>query len=178
MKIYTRTGDRGETALVGGARVSKADPLVDAYGEVDELNACIGLARTTLPDADLDEILSRIQQDLFALGAQLADPLQKTTPKVAKAWLGDTDVERLEQWIDRVEGELPPLTQFILPGGLSTGATLHLARAVCRRGERRIAGLQPPVNPVLLRYVNRLSDLLFVLARAANRRQGKSEQPW
>ncbi len=178
MKIYTRTGDTGDTALIGGSRVSKADPRVDAYGEVDELNAWLGLVRSGGLDADLDAMLGEIQRELFALGAQLADPAGKTTSRVEKAALGEAAVARLEGWIDRLDAELPPLTAFILPGGLTAGASLHVARAVCRRGERRMVALQPPVDAVLIRYVNRLSDFLFVLARAVNGRRGQPEQAW
>lgn len=178
MKIYTRTGDTGETALIGGTRVSKADPRVDAYGEIDELNAWLGVVRASGLDADLDGMLGDIQHDLFALGAQLADPGGKTTSRVEKAALGEAAVTRLEGWIDRLDGELPPLTAFILPGGGAAGAGLHVARAVCRRGERRMVGLHPAVDPALIRYVNRLSDFLFVLARASNHRQGQPERPW
>jgi cob(I)alamin adenosyltransferase len=178
MKIYTRTGDAGETALFDGTRVSKSDARVDAYGEVDELNAFIGLARAARVDADLDAELAHIQRDLFALGAQLADPADRIASRVTKAILRDEDTLRLEQLIDRLETELPPLTRFILAGGSAAGAALHVARAVCRRAERRIVALDPPIDPILLRYMNRLSDLLFVLARAVNRRAGALETEW
>jgi cob(I)alamin adenosyltransferase len=178
LKIYTRSGDEGNTSLVGGARVSKADPRVHAYGEVDELNAWLGLIRSTRLDDDLDAVLAEIQSDLFALGAQLADPTGRTTSRVAKASLGDADVLRLERHVDRLDAELPALATFILPGGAQAGAMLHLARTVCRRAERHMVDLRPPLGPVLLKYVNRLSDLLFVMARAANRRQGRDEQAW
>lgn len=178
MKIYTRTGDTGDTSLYGGLRVSKADARVDAYGEVDELNAFIGLARAARIDADLDAEMIRIQRDLFALGAQLADPSGTIAPRVTKVLLGDDEVTRLEQIIDRLETELPPLRRFILAGGGPAGAALHVARTVCRRAERRIVALQPPVDAVLVRYVNRLSDLLFVLARVVNHRAGAVETEW
>jgi cob(I)alamin adenosyltransferase len=178
MKIYTRTGDTGETALIGGGRVSKANPRVDAYGEVDELNAWIGVVRSAGLPRDFDAMLGEIQRELFALGAQLADPTGRTASRVEKAALGDHAVARLEGWIDRLEAELPPLTAFILPGGTATGAGLHVARAVCRRGERRIVAIEPRVDPAVIRYVNRLSDFLFVLARAANHRLGQPEYPW
>ncbi len=178
MKIYTRTGDAGETSLYGGVRVTKADRRVEAYGEVDELNAWIGLARASALDPDLDEALLRIQRDLFALGAQLADPAETMASRVAKAVIGDQDVVYLEQLIDRLDTELPPLHHFILAGGSPNGATLHLARTVCRRVERRVVALQPPVDPVLLRYVNRLSDFLFVVARVVNHRAGVRETEW
>ena len=178
MKIYTRTGDTGETSLFDGTRVSKSDARVDAYGEVDELHAWLGLARASRLDADLDEALVRIQLDLFALGAQLADPADKIADRVTKATLGDDDVVRLEQLIDRLEAELPPLRRFILAGGNPAGAALHVARTVCRRAERRMVSLAPPIDAVLLRYVNRLSDFLFVLARVVNHRGGVAETEW
>ena len=178
MKIYTRTGDTGETSLFDGTRVQKNDARVDAYGEVDELNACLGLARASGADQDIEAEIVRLQRDLFALGAQLADPGEKLAARVTKAVLGDDDVTRLEQVIDRFEAELPPLRRFILAGGSPAGAALHVARAVCRRAERRMVGLEPAVDGVLLRYVNRLSDLLFVLARAVNHRAGAAETEW
>jgi len=178
VKIYTRTGDAGETSLFGGSRVSKADSRVDAYGDVDELNAWLGLVRANSLDADLNEPLVRIQQDLFALGAQLADPRDRIADRVRKASLGDADVERLEQLIDRLESELPPLRRFILAGGSPAGAALHVARTVCRRVERRMVALTPRPDAVLIRYVNRLSDLLFVIARVVNHRAGMPEIEW
>jgi len=178
VKLYTRTGDAGETSLFGGTRAPKSDPRVDAYGEVDELNAWLGLARASLIAPDLAGELVHLQRDLFALGAQLADPADKIAARVTKAMLADEDVARLEELIDRMETELPPLRRFILAGGAPAGAALHVARTVCRRAERRIVALDPPVDPILLRYVNRLSDLLFVLARVANHRAGVPEIEW
>ena len=178
MKIYTRTGDAGETSLFDGSRVSKADSRVDAYGDVDELNAWLGLVRANRLDADLDEPLVRIQQDLFALGAQLADPRDRIAARVRKASLNDADVERLEQLIDRLESQLPPLRRFILAGGSPAGAALHVARTVCRRAERRMVALTPTPEAVLVKYVNRLSDLLFVIARVVNHRAGMPEIEW
>ncbi len=178
MKIYTRTGDTGDTSLFDGTRVKKSDARVDAYGEVDELNAWLGLARASRVDPELDEELVHIQRDLFALGAELADPADKIADRVTKATLGDDDVVRLERLIDRLEAELPPLRRFILAGGSPAGAALHVARTVCRRAERRMVSLEPPVDLVLLRYVNRLSDLLFVLARVVNHRAGVAEIEW
>lgn len=177
VKIYTKTGDAGQTGLFGGARVSKADPRVDAYGEVDETNACLGVVRAAKVPADIDAMLDRIQRDLFALGAQLADG--RTDPKRhdEKTLLGDDDIARLEGWIDQLEGELPPLKRFILAGGSSAGAALHLARTVCRRAERRMVTLDT-VTPSQIKYVNRLSDLLFVIARAVNHRAGAAELEW
>jgi cob(I)alamin adenosyltransferase len=178
MKIYTRTGDAGETSLFDGTRVSKGDPRVDAYGEIDELNAWLGLALASRLDPELAAAIVQIQRDLFALGAQLADPADKIAARVTKAALGEHDVARLERLIDHLEEELSPLRRFILAGGTPSGAALHVARAVCRRAERRIVTLVPPVDPALLQYVNRLSDLLFVLARAANHRGGVPETEW
>ena len=178
VKIYTRTGDAGETSLFDGSRVSKADSRVDAYGDVDELNAWLGLARATRLDTDLDEPLVRIQQDLFALGAQLADPGERIAARVVKASLADADVDRLEALIDRLESELPPLRRFILAGGSPAGAAVHVARTVCRLAERKIVSLTPPPDAVLIKYVNRLSDLLFVMARVVNLRAGVPEIEW
>ena len=167
VKIYTRTGDAGETSLFDGTRVSKHDARVDAYGEVDELNAGLGVARSAIGDPEIDAALAQIQRDLFAIGARLADPAAKIADRVTKAAITPDDVARLEALIDRFELELPPLRRFILAGGSPGGAALHLARAVCRRAERRMVSLQPPVEPTLIRYINRLSDLLFVAARLA-----------
>ena len=179
MPLYTGVGDRGTTALFDGTTVPKDDARVAVYGDVDELNAVVGLARAAgLPD-DLDEMVVAVQRDLFAIGARLADPRSRIAARVTKAQLGADDVHRLEAWIDRVDGAVPPLRSFILPGGSSAGAALHQARAVCRRAERRIVGLGvEAVEPELLRYVNRLSDLLFALARAVNHRSGAAEIEW
>ena len=177
MKIYTRTGDAGTTNLFDGTRIAKSDPRVEAYGEVDEANAVLGLARAAGLDADLDAMLVQIQRDLFALGSRLADPADKIAERVEKASLGEEDVNRLEGWIDTLETELEPLRRFVLPGGSPAGATLHLARTVCRRAERRMVTLGV-VEPSLLIYVNRLSDLLFVLARVVSHRAGLPEVQW
>jgi cob(I)alamin adenosyltransferase len=180
MKIYTRTGDAGGTAFFGGTRVSKADPRVAAYGEVDELNACLGAVRAQSEIAgDIAELLEHLQKDLFAVGARLADPSARIADRVQKAAVTDNDIQRLEDWIDRFEGELPALRKFILPGGNRAGALLHLSRTVCRRAERAIVALgTESVEPQLLAYINRLSDLLFVLARAVNHRAGHPEVEW
>jgi cob(I)alamin adenosyltransferase len=178
VKLYTRTGDTGETSLFGKTRVSKADARVDAYGEVDELGAWIGFVRTHDLDPDMDDVLLHVQRDLFALGAQLADPSEKISERLAKAFITDVDVARLETLIDQFDSVVPPLSHFILSGGAPTGGALHVARTVCRRAERRIVALTPPVDPVLVRYVNRLSDLLFAMARAANHRSGRPETAW
>jgi cob(I)alamin adenosyltransferase len=178
VKIYTRTGDGGETSYFDGTRVRKDDPRLDTYGDIDELNAWLGLVRASAIDADLDAALTRIQQDLFALGAQLADPAGKLSARVLKAVVSDADVVRLESSIDGYERELAPLKRFILAGGTPAGAALHVARTVCRRAERRMVALEPAVDGVLLRYVNRLSDVLFVLARVVNHRGGVRETEW
>jgi cob(I)alamin adenosyltransferase len=179
VRIYTKTGDDGDTALFDGTRVSKTDPRVSAYGEVDELNAWLGLARAHAPGSAIDEVLAAVQRDLFALGAMLADPAHKIASRVEKASLTSDDVTRLELAIDRFEAALPPLRRFILAGGCPAGAFLHLARAVCRRAERGIVSLgKDAVAPLVIVYINRLSDLLFVLARAANRQAGVTETEW
>ncbi len=180
MKIYTRGGDAGGTALFGGTRVSKSDPRVAAYGEVDELNACLGVVRAQGELAgDLAALLEHVQKDLFAIGARLADPAEKIAERVTKVAVTDADIQRLEDWIDRFEAELPPLRRFILPGGNGAGALLHLSRTVCRRAERSIVALgADSVEAHLLAYVNRLSDLLFVLARVVNHRSGQPEVEW
>ena len=178
MKIYTKRGDAGETGLFDGTRVAKSDPRVEAYGDVDELNAWIGLARSRSNNADLVAMLDRIQRDLFAMGSMLADPAHKISTRVGKASVGPADVERLEGWIDTLDATLPQLRRFILGGGAEAGAALHLARAVCRRAERRIVAIGPDVDPIVLTYVNRLSDLLFIMARAANARAGSPEPEW
>jgi cob(I)alamin adenosyltransferase len=164
MKIYTRTGDAGDTSLFGGTRVRK--------------NAQLGLARVSATDTEIAGELLQLQRDLFALGAQLADPNHKIASKMSKAVLTDADVVRLEQLIDRLESELSPLRHFILAGGNACAAALHVARTICRRAERAVVALEPAVDPVLLKYINRLSDLLFVLARTANQRTGTAETPW
>lgn len=186
MKIYTKTGDSGETGLYGGVRVSKAHARVAAYGDVDELNAALGLARATLREsaaaADLTARLEQIQRDLFALGARLADPSRKIADRVTKAVVGADDISRLEGWIDELDAALPPLRRFVLAGGAPGGAALHLARTVCRRAERAMVALlgseADAFEPELLVYVNRLSDLLFVMARAANQRAETPEIEW
>jgi cob(I)alamin adenosyltransferase len=179
VKIYTKTGDSGETSLFDNTRVSKADPRVDAYGEVDELNACLGAVRAAGVAPDVASALEAIQKDLFALGARLADPSSRIAGRVTKAAIADRDVARLESLIDRLEADAPPLQRFILPGGSPAGALLHLARTVCRRAERRVIALgDQAVEPILIIYLNRLSDLLFVMARAVNHRSGIPEVEW
>jgi len=180
MKIYTRTGDAGGTAFFGGTRVSKADPRVAAYGDVDELNACLGAVRAQSElSGDIAGQLEQLQKDLFAIGARLADPAEKIAERVTKATVTSEEIARLEGWIDALEAELPPLRKFILAGGSVAGASLHVARTTCRRAERAIASLGPDsLEPALLTYVNRLSDLLFVMARVVNRRAASPELEW
>jgi len=183
MRIYTRTGDKGETGLIGSQRASKDSLRVEVYGTVDELNACLGLARTVTADQDFQEVLGRLQRELFDLGADLATPLEeKARPKTKAALprIAAGQVKALEAAIDRFTEELEPLKRFILPGGTEGAARLHFARTVCRRAERRVVALarEEPINPEVLRYLNRLSDLLFVMARAANRREGQEEILW
>jgi cob(I)alamin adenosyltransferase len=179
VKIYTKTGDSGETSLFDGTRVSKTDPRVVAYGDVDELQACLGVARAARLPADLDEICVALQRDLFALGARLADPAHKIAKRVEKIVIDDRSVAKLEGWIDMLDTEIPPLRHFILSDGCPAGAALHFARTVCRRAERSILSLGgEAVEPIAIVYVNRLSDLLFTMARAANHRAGTTETPW
>lgn len=180
-RIYTRIGDGGETRLATGETVSKTSLRVEAYGAVDEANACIGLARLhTRSDARLDPILARVQNELFDLGADLATPAKADEALGAALRMVDGQVERLEAEIDALNGSLPPLTSFVLPGGTPAAAALHLARTVSRRAERAAVALKESgeaVTPAAMRYLNRLSDLLFVAARFAND-EGRSEPLW
>ncbi len=180
-KIYTKTGDDGRTALFGGGRVGKDDPRVEAYGDVDELNAVIGAARSVDMMPRIDEVLAPIQRDLFAIGALLATPHPEEHRKqMEKARIGDRRIAQLEQAIDDGEAELEPLKAFIMPGGTPKAASLHVARTVCRRAERAVVRLRAKeeVPAIVVVYLNRLSDLLFVLARVANRRAGAGEVTW
>jgi len=178
-KIYTRRGDDGSTGLFGGPRVHKDDLRVAAYGDVDELNSALGVAREELPEGDLRALADALQSELFTLGAQLATPDASAAPKEIPRIVPE-QVARLEGEIDRLTGELPPMKNFILPGGSRAGAALHFCRTICRRAERKMVELarSSPVPPEALAYVNRLSDLLFVMARAANLRSGGREIPW
>ena len=179
MKIYTRTGDSGDTALFDGTRVLKSDGRVAAYGDLDELNAWLGLVRAHLADDDVAGQLERIQRDLFAVGARLADPSHRIAGRVTKAAVSMEDVARLESWIDEYDAVIPPLRRFILAGGTPAGAALHVARTVCRRAERAMVQLgEGAFENELLQYVNRLSDLLFTMARAVNHRAGLAEIEW
>lgn len=181
MKIYTRTGDTGETALFGGGRVGKDDPRVAAYGEVDELNAVLGWVLAVEPASFERELLLGVQRDLFAIGGQLASPdPSKVAKALTKAALEDARVGALEQAIDRADAALAPLEAFVLPGGAPKAAAFHVARTVCRRAERHVVALDHAqgVPPLIVRYLNRLSDLLFTLARLANHEAGVTEERW
>ena len=181
MKIYTRTGDTGDTGLFGGGRVAKDHPRVASYGDVDELNAAIGVARAAEALPRVDEVLVPIQRDLFAIGALLATPdREKMAQQLSKAQLDDERIAQLERAIDDCERELEPLRSFILPGGTPKSAALHVARTVCRRAERSVVGLPVDENipAIVVVYLNRLSDLLFMLSRVANRQAGASEVTW
>ena len=181
MKIYTKTGDAGSTGLFGGGRVPKDDSRVEAYGDVDELNAVLGVARSVEPMPRIDEVLVPIQRDLFAIGALLATPdREKMAQHLEKARIDDARIRDLERAIDDADAELEPLRSFILPGGSPKAAALHVARTVCRRAERHVVRLQHEVElpPLAVIYLNRLSDLLFTLARLANRRAGTGEVTW
>ena len=179
MKIYTKMGDSGDTRLFNGAKVRKYDGRVKAYGDIDELNSFIGAAASFLKDTALASMLADVQKDLFSVGAQLADPGFKNQAR-AKFQLSHERVEALEHAIDSFETELPPLRQFILAGGGNSGALLHVARTVCRRAERRVVSLSQrvEVNSMVIEYLNRLSDFLFVMARVVNHREGKEEILW
>lgn len=176
MKIYTKTGDRGETGLFGGARVRKNDPRVEAYGTVDELNSVLGVARSHGLPPDLDRTLQRIQSELFVLGAELACVAGREST-LGLALLGSAEIEALEREIDAYVAALPELKSFILPTGCRAGAALHLARTVCRRAERRTLDLSEAREEMVI-YLNRLSDHLFVLARRVNQLEETPETPW
>ena len=181
MRIYTRTGDGGETGLFAGGRVPKDHPRVAAYGDVDELNAALAMAMTLDPVAADRELLESIQRDLFTIGSELATPdPAKLAQALSGPRVGDTHVAALERAIDAQEAALEPLRNFILPGGTAKAAALHLARTVCRRAERAVVRLshETTVSTDVLKYLNRLSDLLFVLARAANARAGIRDVTW
>lgn len=179
MKIYTRRGDTGETGLIGGQRVRKHAPRIEAYGTVDELNALLGVARSLGAPSRIDQVLDHVQNELFVVGAQLANP---APPGTHANVVDERAILRLEEMIDLFESELEPLKQFILPGGTPLAAQLHLARTVCRRGERRVVELASDpgeqVSAQMLVYLNRLSDLLFVLARLSNACGGVGDAKW
>jgi cob(I)alamin adenosyltransferase len=181
VKIYTRGGDDGETSLFGAGRVGKAHPRVEAMGAVDELNAALGWALTQLAHGSSRERLEALQHDLFAIGAELATPAPKEgRTRPATPALPESRAAEMEAWIDEATAELPPLEAFVLPGGVASAAALHLARTVCRRAERAVVRLaeQEGVPPVVLVHLNRLSDLLFTLARLENHRAGRGDTEW
>jgi cob(I)alamin adenosyltransferase len=176
LKAYSGTGDKGETGLYGGTRIGKENPRVEAYGAVDELNSQVGVARALVKDSKLGQVLKNVQDDLFVVGGDLASEL--VNAKVPR--IGKKELQRLESATDELNSELPTLRRFILPGGSLPGAELHVARAVCRRAERRIVALSKveSINPDVIPYINRLSSFLFVLARAVNKRERVPEEEW
>lgn len=187
MKIYTKTGDAGDTGLFGGGRVPKHHPRVEAYGDVDELNSYIGFARAIEPMPRIDDVLLAVQRDLHAIGALLATPNpEKMAQHLEKARIDDGRIRELEQAIDAGDEELEPLRAFIIPGGTPKAAALHVSRTVCRRAERRVVQLaravkldkEAEIPSVVVVYLNRLSDLLFTLARVANRHASVEETNW
>lgn len=180
MKLYTKTGDRGETALFGGGRVPKSHPRVAAYGEVDELNAVLGWAAAVVQDGEIRARIVSIQPDLLAIGAHLATPAVTRGQRPSLPPLPEERIAEFERWIDEIDAELPPLRAFILPGGTRGAAALHVARTVCRRAERHVVALDAveSLEPKILVYLNRLSDLLFILARLENRRAGVEDVLW
>lgn len=181
MKIYTRTGDEGDTGLFGGGRVPKDHVRVSAYGDVDELNALLGVVRAGGSGAAYDALLEQVQRDLFSIGGLLATPdPDKVRAAIAKAVVPPSRIDEFERAMDAADEELPPLRAFILPGGTAHAAALHHARTVCRRAERSVVRLarEAEVPPLLIVYLNRLSDLLFTLARLANHRSGVSDRTW
>jgi cob(I)alamin adenosyltransferase len=182
MKIYTKTGDEGDTGLFGGGRVGKDHPRVAAYGDVDELNAAIGVAMATgSPLEGVDDVLAIVQQDLFGIGALLATPdIEKMRRHLEKARVDEARVAELERAIDRCDRELEPLRAFVMPGGIPKAAALHMARTVARRAERAVVSLarSTEIPAIVIVYLNRLSDLLFTFARVANARAGEEEARW
>ena len=184
MKIYTKTGDKGETALYGGTRVSKASARVESYGTIDELNSFIGFAKTEITVEKVLNQLTKIQFDLFTVGSESATPTDKLTLANGKSRLSlvisETEIEELENWMDDLEEELQPLQYFILPGGGKAATSLHICRTVCRRAERSLVFLNETeaVRPELIKYLNRLSDYLFVLARYMSKINNESEEYW
>ena len=184
MKIYTKTGDKGETSLYGGTRVSKASARVESYGTIDELNSFIGFAKAEINDERILNQLKKIQFDLFTVGSESATPTDKLMLANGKSRLSlmisETEIEELEQWMDEFEATLEPLQYFILPGGGKGATSLHICRTVCRRAERSLVFLNghEEVRPELIKYLNRLSDYLFVLARYVSKIQGEQEEYW
>lgn len=181
MKIYTKTGDSGTTSLVGGRRVSKTDPRLEAYGTVDELNSHLGLLISILPEADTQQLrasLLTIQSRLFDLGAYLATHVEAESEAAEPRGITPAEVEHLESEIDRMTAQLPPLTSFILPGGTQAASQAHVCRTVCRRAERHTLAISPLPHPLAIAYLNRLSDYLFTLARYLNHITDTPEIPW
>jgi cob(I)alamin adenosyltransferase len=180
VKIYTKTGDGGETSLFGGKRVKKDNLRIEACGTVDELNSVIGVVRSMRVFREVDKVLQGVQNDLFVLGADLATPVRKGQNGARATRVQEDHVRGIEEIIDRIQAKLPPLRRFVLPGGSPVASQLHLARAVCRRAERRIvkSSQSEAVNPSVIGYLNRLSDLLFVLARLVNRKAKAAEIHW
>ena len=183
MKLYTRSGDDGTTGLFGGGRVGKDHPRIEAYGTVDELNACLGLAAAACGEREAEqrfrEILTAIQSRLFDIGADLATP-QESPYRDRLPEVGQRHVEEMERWIDEVDGKIPPIRKFVLPGGTERASRLHLARTICRRAERLIVafGHAEPVGEDVIKFLNRASDLLFAMARGANHAAGVADVPW
>lgn len=177
-RMYTRTGDAGETGLFSGERVRKNSLRVEAYGTVDELSCWIGYTRSLIEDNKIDAMLENIQEDLFLVGAELATRQEESRSR--KVQVTEAMLERLEEEIDRLDAELPPLSTFIVPGGTRAAAALHVARTIARRAERRAVALaeNEKLNPVLVSYLNRISSLFFVLARVVNKRAGVEEKKW
>jgi cob(I)alamin adenosyltransferase len=178
MKIYTRTGDDGSTSLFSGGRVAKSHPRVETYGAIDELNSALGAARAAAPAPPVEAILADLQHQLFKLGADLATPGEGAHPHIAR--VSAEEVSQLESGIDRMDAQLPPLKNFILPGGSPAAAQIHVARSICRRAERLavLLAASDPINPAALVFLNRLSDFLFTLARFENVLKGVSETVW
>lgn len=184
MKIYTKTGDKGQTSLYGGTRVSKASARVESYGNIDELNSFIGFAKSEIQQEKVLNQLKKIQFDLFTVGSESATPVDKLTLANGKSRLSlmisETEIEELENWMDEMETQLEPLQYFILPGGGKSATSLHICRTVCRRAERSLIFLNETeeVRPELIKYLNRLSDYLFVLARYISKISGEKEEYW
>ena len=184
MKIYTKTGDKGETGLYGGTRISKASARVESYGTIDELNAAIGVAKSHIEDQKTISRLKKIQFDLFTLGSEASTPIDKMFLANGKPRLplviSEKEIEELEKWMDEMEKKLEPLQYFILPGGGKSATCLHVARAICRRAERNLVSLAQTeeVRPEMIKYLNRLSDYLFVLARYISKINNEPEEYW
>ena len=179
-KIYTKTGDNGETSLIGGKRIKKNNIRLHAYGEIDELNSLLGVCISHTKEQEIKEILQNIQHDLFTIGTELATPSEAKTIIEKITLISEKDITKIEKWIDQYDKKIPPLNNFILPGGTIQAAHCHQARTVCRRVERTSIHLheQEPINPQLIKYLNRLSDLLFTIARYLNHHNNHPETTW